>query len=370
MDATTRQQTGAGETSQWGKIVKKNSIEQSVSQACLSNLVIFTENLEDQKELNEIISQFVVKHPCRVILILAQPRSADSRLEAESCPHTFTTSSGKRGICDQITLRANGASVRELASAVQPLLVPDLPIYLWWRGVFLHHRQLVEQMLNFCDRFIYDGVTWTNLHYTVLQVTDTFERFQQSVGFTNFNWSRLRPWRENVAGFFDVGMFERGIWDISRVRVEYMAIPQKEEGYEFRSLLFVAWMAAQLEWTPVRGVPGVERAQLQFTDKKGATVDAELVLLPQSAPNAQSIQRVVIETTCDGKKIELSAERDHKDHLEILAVDGPTGHSVLRKVPHADSSLADLLHRELGRRGRNRVFEKSFKLAAQLLQLI
>ncbi len=370
MDAKTRPVTKANETSQWGKIVKKTPIDQGVSQACLSNLVIFTENLEDQRELNETISQFVVKHPCRVILILAQPRSSESKLEAESCPHTFVSSSGKSAICDQITLRATGASVRELASAVQPLLVPDLPIYLWWRGVFLHHRALVEQMLTFCDRFIYDGVGWTNLHYTVLQVTDIFERYQQTVGFTNFNWSRLRPWRENLAGFFDVGMFEREIWDINHVRVEYMALPDMEEGYEFRALLYVAWMAAQLGWEPVRGVPGMERAQLQFTSRKGALVDAELVKLPQSAPTAQSIQRVLIETSTDSKKLLLSVERDHKDHLEILTTDGPAGHSVLRKVPHADSSLADLLHRELGRRGRNRVFEKSFKLAASLLQLI
>ena len=352
------------------KFEKKTLLDANVSQACLSNLVIFTEDLEELDKINETVSAFVVKHPCRVILILAQPRQQEARLEAESVPRTFTAASGKRAIYEQITLRASGSSVRELAGAVQPLLVPDLPIYVWWRGVFLNHRALVEQMLTFADRFIYDGANWTNLHFTVLQVADLMERYSQTVGFTNFNWSRLRPWRENTAGFFDVGMFEKTIWDIQRVRVEYMALPGSHEGFEYRSLLFVAWMAAQLEWTPVRGTPGAERAHLQFTSKKGAPVDAELILLPQTAPTAQSIQRVTIDTLSDGKKLELAIERDHHDHLEILSAQGASGRSVLRKVPHADSTMADLLYRELGRRGRNRIFEKSFKLASNLLQLI
>ena len=232
--------------------------------------------------------------------------------------------------------------------------------------MFLQQRALVEQMLTYADRFIYDGANWNNLHYTVLQVSDLVERYKERVGFTNFNWSRLRPWRENTAAFFDAGLLDKQIWDIQRVRVEYMALPGFEEGFEFRSLLFIAWMAAQLEWTVVRGTPGSERAHIHFTSKAGKPVETEMVLLPQSNPKAQSIQRVVI--GLPGQ--ELAIERDYKDHLEILSSRTAEGLSILRKVPHADSSTAALLYRELGRRGRNRVFEKSFKLAAELLQTI
>ena len=360
------QQQKQGNTATWTRINQSGPVEGGVSHACLSNLVIFTESAEDLAPIDETIAQFVVKHPCRVILINAQPRHVESKLQADYSPRTFMTATGKSGMCDQITLKATGASVRELAAAVQPLLVPDLPIYVWWRGMFLQQRALVEQMLAYADRFIYDGATWNNLHYTVLQVSDLVERYKETVGFTNFNWSRLRPWRENTAAFFDAGMFDKQLWDIQRLRVDYMALPGMEEGFEFRALLFVAWMAAQLEWQPLRGVPGAERAQLQFNSKKGQTVETELVLLPQSAKGAQSIQRVTIGMAGQ----ELSIERDHKDQLEVLSSRGQSGVAVLRKVPHADSSAADLLYRELGRRGRNRVFEKSFKLAAELLQMI
>jgi glucose-6-phosphate dehydrogenase assembly protein OpcA len=346
------------------------SIDNSLSQACLSNLIIYTEDMADQEVIAQTMSQFVVKHPCRLILILSSPRQAGAKIDAEVSAHTYTSASGKNAVCEQITIRACGGGVRELASAVQPLLVPDLPVYLWWRGLFLEQRNLVEQMLTFADRFIYDGVNWTNLHYTVLQVSDFFERYQTNVGFTNFNWSRLRPWRENAANFFDVGLFEKEIWDMERVAIEFMALPGKEEGFQFRALLFVSWLAVQLEWVPQRGIAGTDKAQLHFQSKKGKPVDAELIMLPQSTPTAQSIQRVIMNVDSNGKKQELSIERDHTDHVEILVTNGDAGRTVMRKVPHLDSSIADLLYRELGRRGRNRVFERSFKMAAKLLQMI
>jgi glucose-6-phosphate dehydrogenase assembly protein OpcA len=345
-------------------------IDTAVSHPCLSNLVVYTEDWGEEPFINETIAQFVVKHPCRVILIMAQPRHAISKLETNLFAHTYGNEAGKNVLCEQITLKATGASVKELASAVQPLLTPDLPIYLWWRGVFLHQRVLVEQMLQFADRFIYDGVGWSNLHYTVLQVADCIEKHDEKVGFTNFNWSRLRPWRENTADFFDHGLFEKEVWELNRVRVEYMALPGNEEGYQYRALLYIAWLAVQLEWEAVRGTPGIDLAMLQFTNKQGGIVDAELAMLPQSSEAGQSIQRVILGVNNSAGAVEFTVERDHKEHLMVLKVTREGKTSVLRKVPHADSTAADLLYRELGRRVRNRVFENTFKMAANILQLI
>jgi len=346
------------------------SIDTAVSHPCLSNLVVYTEDWNDEEIINGTIADFVIKHPCRVILILAQPRHAVSKLETQLFAHTYGNEAGKNVLCEQITLKATGASVKELASAVQPLLTPDLPIYLWWRGVFLHQRVLVEQMLQFADRFIYDGVGWTNLHYTVMQVADCIDKHDEKVGFTNFNWSRLRPWRENTADFFDHGLFEKEIWEINRVRVEFMALPGAEEGYQYRALLYIAWLAVQLDWEAVRGTPGIDLAMLQFTNKRGQTIDTELVMLPQTSAIGQSIQRVILGVQKDNSLIEFSVERDHKEHLIVLTVNKDGQKSILRKVPHNDSTAADLLYRELGRRVRNRVFENTFKTAANILQLI
>lgn len=340
------------------------------SHPCLSNLVIYTEDEADELLIAQTIAEYIVKHPCRVILALARPRGAQRGLESVVSAHTYSDDSGKSVTCDQITLRASGAAVKELAGAVQPLLVADLPTYIWWRGIFLTQRQLVEQFLTFADRFIYDGVSWSNLHFTVLQVADFISKYDDKVAFTNFNWSRLRPWRESVADFFDAGMYEREVWELRRVRVGFMSLPGSEEGYQFRALLIVAWLAVQLEWEPVTGRPGIEQAGLEFRDKEGGPVDVELVMQPQSGPTSQGLQEIVLAAGSGERAHEFIVEREHEERLMILRHKDGAGESVLRTVPHAESSTADLLYRELGRRVRNRVFERSFKMASKLLDMI
>ena len=35
---------------------------------------------------------------------------------------------------EQATILASGSAVRSIANIIQPLLKPDLPVYLWWLG--------------------------------------------------------------------------------------------------------------------------------------------------------------------------------------------------------------------------------------------
>ena len=363
-------ETPAAAPQAWTGAIRAADVDSGVSQPCLSNLVVYTEDPSEEAAITETITQYILKHPCRAIVILAQPRGTPPRLEAKFSSHTFGDGTGKSVACEQITLNAIGAAVKELASAIQPLLVADLPIYIWWRGVFLNQRMLVEQMLTYADRFIYDGVTWTSIHYTVQQVADFLGRYDEKVGFTNFNWARLRPWRESAADFFDAGMFENEIWELNHLRVEYMSLPGFEEGYQFRSLLLVAWLAVQLEWEPLQSTPGIDEVRLEFKDKKGNSVLAEMIQLPQSTQTSQGVQKVILSVQNPARFHAFTIERDYKERLMILRHEDKEGATVLRTVPHADSTTADLLYRELGRRVRNRVFEKSFKMASALLQMI
>jgi len=354
----------------WTRADSSSAVDRTVSHACLSNLIIYTEDRSEEEGISKTIDDFVQKHPCRATLIVAQPLEKSGKIDASVTTHQSSLGAHHTVACEQITLRVPASGLEELPSAIQALLVPDLPVYLWWRGIFLHQKTLLEKMLPFVDRFIYDGVTWVDLHHTVPAVSDYFSRFAGKVAFTNFNWSRLRPWREYTADFFDAGAFAKEVWELNRVRVEYMALPGLEEGYQFRTLLYVAWLAAQLEWQPFEVVKDAKTPRIRFRNSKGATVEAELALLPQSGSSSQSIQRILLGIQ-NGKHQEFLIERDHKQHMMVLSTkQNGDKSSVFRMVPHADSSGADLLHRELGRRVRNRVFEKAFAMAAKLIQMI
>lgn len=356
----------------WGKAAQTSSIDGAISRACLSNLIIYTEDPNDEEVITQVFAEFMGKHPSRAILVIAAPKSSVAKIAASVSTHTQAATGAPRSIaCEQVTLHVSGSAIKDIASAIQPMLVPDLPVYLWWRGTFLTQKALVEKMLTFVNRFIYDGVTWTDLSYTVPQVSECFEKYKDLVGFTNFNWSRLRPWREYAADFFDPGLFEEEVWDINRVQVEYMALPGMEEGYRFRALLFVSWLATQLEWKPIQGKAGNNIVSFQFENKKGVKVDADLLLIPQTSEMGQSIQKITMGIENKDKSQQFIIQRDHADRVMTLTTcQNQNNCSILRKVPHVDSSPAELLFRELGRRIRHGTFEKSFKLASTLVQMI
>ena len=81
---------------QWNVRDTSRSIDTAVSHACLSNLVIYTEDMSHEAAIFETMQDYIVKHPCRVILILAKPRNGESKLEAKVAVHTY--SSGSKSI--------------------------------------------------------------------------------------------------------------------------------------------------------------------------------------------------------------------------------------------------------------------------------
>jgi glucose-6-phosphate dehydrogenase assembly protein OpcA len=355
----------------WSNTGRPKNFDASVSHVCFSNLIVYTDNPDDEQKVTEILSQFIGKHPCRTILVIAQPKSSEAKLDVSTVTHTANPHGNRKHIaCEQYTLKVSGSTVKELPNVLQQLLVSDLPVFLWWRGVFLTQKPLLDQLLPFVDRFIYDGLTWTDLQYTVPQVGALIEHHKEMVGFSNFNWARLRPWREFSADFFDSGIFEKQLPDLNRVRVEYMAIPGMEEGYQFRATLFIAWLAVQLEWEPVKGKRENDRALLQLKNRKGDLIDTELVHLPQTSEKSQSIQRIVMGVQKPDFQQDFTIIRNHEQHMMTLTYTKEGQEHILRKVPHSDTSVAELLFRELGRRVRNRVFEKSFKMAGRLFELL
>ena len=88
--------------------------------------------------------------------------------------------------------------------------------------------------------------------------------------------------------------------------------------------------------------------------------------LPRSTPEAQGIDSGAISALVDALE-----QRGLGPHSLMILRHETKGESrALRTFPHADSKPADLLFRELGRRMRSRVFEKSFRMASTLLQMI
>src|SRR5829696_8772726 len=164
-----------------------------VVRACVLNLVVYAEGAAERAEVDDLLSEVVERHPCRAIVLAAEREADDASLEAFVSTRCQLSSRGSKRICgEQITIEAAGAAVDTASSAVEPLLVPDVPVFLWWK-----------------DR----------PHYDLRRLAGLLEGGRMRL--SDLNWGRLTSWRELVAGFWDVADYRDSLARIERIVIEY-----------------------------------------------------------------------------------------------------------------------------------------------------
>src|SRR5438094_907659 len=87
-------------------------------------------------------------------------------------------------------------------------------------------------------------------------------------GVTDFNWTRITPWRELVMQFFDVPAGRPFLDRITGIRVGFAVDADGREIHPSQALLFVGWLASRLGWTAVERIAPSEEGGLLFSMKR------------------------------------------------------------------------------------------------------
>jgi glucose-6-phosphate dehydrogenase assembly protein OpcA len=103
---------------------------------------------------------------------------------------------------------------------VDPLLVPDVPTYLWWTGTPPIAEQGLRDALAACDVLIVDSAQFENLVQAFLDLAALAERLGGRLGFVDLRWVRQKPWRETLAQFFAPESRREMLEGLERVVVE------------------------------------------------------------------------------------------------------------------------------------------------------
>ena len=166
------------------------------------------------------------RHPSRGILLFPEPSAADG-IDAKVSMLAFPLREQRRHIAAEvIELRLRGLSSRAAASIVNPLLVPGLPVFLRWRGRPPFGGAEVDQLIEVCDRLIYDSKEWPDTPQAYAELP--FER----TACSDIAWRRTGPWRDVLAGLWP------GVGD---VRSLYVRGPVAEAS------LLAGWLRSRLD---------------------------------------------------------------------------------------------------------------------------
>ncbi len=136
------------------------------------------------------------RHPSRTLLLLPQDDESDS-LAARVHLECYELPGIERLLCSEIVeLRLGGGRSKAPASIAAPLLLPDLPVFLRWRGRPDFGSTVFGQLVDMVDRLVVDSAEWQDVPQAFAELAEQFER----VAVSDIAWRRTLPWRRALAG--------------------------------------------------------------------------------------------------------------------------------------------------------------------------
>jgi len=224
------------------------------------NLVICTPDIETAQRASKILRELSSTHLARVtLLILDSGEHAPSSLYAWVTLRCFSMISDLMRHCfEQATILASGSAVRSIANIIQPLLKPDLPVYLWWLGdppgrddpTFIG-------LVDISSRMIVDSTSFFNPEQDIGTLSALFDTVPECA-LSDLNWGRITPWRQLISQFFDVPEYRSYLAGVTSIEIEHAVAPlatqmRTELGdvspNPARALLLAGWLKERLGWS-------------------------------------------------------------------------------------------------------------------------
>ena len=139
---------------------REDAAASGVTRACVLNLVACTLHPDSRAKVDEVLDDVIEQHPARMLVLVIDQHGAP-KLDAYVSTRCQLSSKGAKQICgEQITIEANGVAGETLASAVAPLLIPDVPVFLWWKDVPDFDDRLFQRLSAMADRVVIDSTSF------------------------------------------------------------------------------------------------------------------------------------------------------------------------------------------------------------------
>jgi glucose-6-phosphate dehydrogenase assembly protein OpcA len=177
--------------------------------------------------VEDVLSGLAERHPSRTIVLFPQPEEEDG-LEADVEVDAFPVGGGRQICTETIRIRLKGRRAAVPASIVQPLFLPNLPVFLRWRGLPDFGEAHFEGLLDVVDRLIVDSSEWPELPEPYEALADVFDR----VIVSDISWARTNRWRAQLATLWP------DIAAVRRIRVV---------GTEAQAHLLAGWLRSRLK---------------------------------------------------------------------------------------------------------------------------
>jgi len=176
--------------------------EGGVLRACSMTFIVAADSPEDAETARKMTGSLMHSHPNRAIVLCP---CDNAELSARVFAECWMPMSKHQQICSEgIEITADPTEADDIARLLLPLIAPDLPVVLWCRGGRAFRDRAVDSLIPLGAKVMFDTGAARHAPSAI-----AFLRRVRKDGLrdgrrvTDLSWTRLTPWREAVAHFFD-----------------------------------------------------------------------------------------------------------------------------------------------------------------------
>jgi glucose-6-phosphate dehydrogenase assembly protein OpcA len=308
--------------------------ERPQGRTLLHSLVVYAPDAAAAAQAQAVIAAISPHQPGRMILLAVQPEGQNQPdFQAGVRLHCEAPESGRDPVCcEQIVLTASGtAAARRLPGAVLPLLVTDVPSFVYWSRGNPFRSPILKDLAPAIDRLIVDSFTFSAPDLDLGDVATAIDNQAFGPIVSDLSWARLAVWRYQTAQIFDPVNMRPYLKQVRSARLRYYA------GTPILAWIFGGWLASRLGWKCVERNP-------QGAQYFGGQV-LEYERLPAPEPGLAGYFAGVSMTAADGSTFEVARKGSGFAGTVLEMADM----KLERVVPLKDETLTEWLGHELGR---------------------
>jgi glucose-6-phosphate dehydrogenase assembly protein OpcA len=329
------------------------------------NLIVVTDDGADHDEIAHLVTHLPDITPSRVVLLAANRTNKDALeigLDIEERPNKPPHAPTR---IEVISVRGRG---ERLASVANPLLVPELPDFVWCTTPDFANDVVLSELADQADRIVVDSSHTPDPSNALNYLVKLIDEGGSELRVSDMAWTRLSSWRQMIAQFFDVPSHLASLSSAEQVVIECARRDDRDRSGITCGLLAAGWLASCMGWR----APGEElvksREGWKLTlraGQKGAS--HEVILYIREMDKVAPSPSVVSVTITGGPKAPgtFTVRRTSPETLTTIS-DTPSGGNVERTIYSASRDEARLLGIELRQFDSDPVFEQSLRFAANL----
>lgn len=207
------------------------------------NLIVVTDE-DSAADVTRTVSSLSGHLPSRAVVLISDTEETRENLEIGLSAFCGIRGGSASQVCaEQVTIHAEGPPAHHLESLAGPLLLPDLPTFLWYPGHFDARSPELASVASLAERLIVDPAAARSQTACLRGLAATLED-PAIPALGDLQWVALSPWRSLVAGLFQRPERAEMLRGVERAEILY------NPSGEARALLLAGWLASALGWRP------------------------------------------------------------------------------------------------------------------------